>query len=150
MQLHAVLAMGKRQVAEDILDAAVEYLRGYEELIGPYPFREFTVLEAFFSSGFAFPTCTQIAGSQLSEYKQYRRHGYLDHELLHNWYGNGIFVDPRDGNWCEGLASYMGNYYGYVLDGRRKGRTQTAAEPVELPQRDQARRRQTSGHVRPG
>jgi len=121
VQLHAVLAPGKEQVAEDILDASAEYLDRYEALIGPYPFKEFTVLEAFFSSGFAFPTCTQIAGSQLSQYKQYRRHGYLDHELLHNWWGNGIFVDPRDGNWCEGLASYMGNYYGYVLDGDEKG-----------------------------
>jgi aminopeptidase N len=125
VDLHAVLAPGKAQVAEDILDASAEYLDRYEELIGPYPFSEFTVLESFFSSGFAFPTCTQIVGSQLSQYKQYRRHGYLDHELLHNWYGNGIFVDPSDGNWCEGLASYMGNYYGFVLDGDEKGaRTQ--------------------------
>jgi hypothetical protein len=121
IQLHTVLAPGKEQVAEDILDASAEYLDRYEKLVGPYPFKEFTVLEAFFSSGFAFPTCTQIAGSQLSQYKQYRRHGYLDHELLHNWWGNGILVDPRDGNWCEGLASYMGNYYGFVLDDDEKG-----------------------------
>lgn len=121
IRLHAVLAPGKQEVARDILAASAEYLDRYQELIGPYPFKEFTVLEAFFSSGFAFPTCTQIVGSQLTEYKQYRRHGYLDHELLHNWYGNGIFVDPDDGNWCEGLASYMGNYYGYVLDGDEDG-----------------------------
>ena len=115
--LHAVVAPGKAAVAEDILAASAEYLDRYQPLIGDYPFSEFTVLEAFFSSGFAFPTCTQIAGSQLSEYKQYRRHGYLDHELLHNWWGNGILLDPDDGNWCEGLASYMGNYAGHVLDG---------------------------------
>ncbi len=121
VRLHAVLAPGKTEVAQDILAASAEYLDRYEDLIGPYPFTEFTVLEAFFSSGFAFPTCTQIAGSQLSRYKQYRRHGYLDHELLHNWFGNGVYVDPRDGNWCEGLASYLGNYYGYVLDDDEKG-----------------------------
>lgn len=121
VRLHAVLAPGKEAVAQDILDATAEYLDRYVPLVGPYPFHEFTVLEAFFSSGFAFPTCTQIVGSQLSEHKQYRRHGYLDHELLHNWWGNGILVDREDGNWCEGLASYMGNYYGYVLDGDEAG-----------------------------
>ncbi len=121
VRLHAVLAPGKAEVAQDILAASAEYLDRYERMIGPYPFKEFTVLEAFFSSGFAFPTCTQIAGSQLSRYKQYRRHGYLDHELLHNWFGNGVYVDSRDGNWCEGLASYLGNYYGYVLDNDDKG-----------------------------
>ncbi len=121
VELHAVLAPGKEAVAADLLDAAAEHLDRYVPLIGPYPFREFTVLEAFFSSGFAFPGSTQIVGSQLSEHRQYRRHGYLDHELLHNWWGNGVFVDPRDGNWCEGLASYLGNYYGYVLDGDEAG-----------------------------
>ncbi|MDH3525062.1 MAG: M1 family aminopeptidase [Acidobacteriota bacterium] len=121
VELHAVLAPGKAAVAADILAAAAEMLDRYTPLLGPYPFSEFTVLEAFFSSGFAFPTATQIAGSQLSEYRQYRRHGYLDHELLHNWWGNGVFVDPRDGNWCEGLASYLGNYYGFVLDGDEEG-----------------------------
>lgn len=119
--LHAVLDPGKEEVAMDILDASAEYLDKYQPLIGPYPFKEFTLLEAFFSSGFAFPTCTQIVGSQLTVYKQHRRHGYLDHELLHNWYGNGIYVDPRDGNWCEAFASFGGNYYGYVLDDDAKG-----------------------------
>ena len=121
IELHAVLARGKQSVAEDILAASAEYLDHYQKLVGPYPYGEFTVLEAFFSSGFAFPTCTQIVGSQLSEHKQYRRHGYLDHELLHNWWGNGLLVDPDDGNWCEGLASYAGNYYGYVLEGDEQG-----------------------------
>ena len=60
-------------------------------------------------------------GSQLSVRKQHRRHGYLDHELLHNYWGNGIYVDPRDGNWCEAFASFGGNYYGYVLDGDEAG-----------------------------
>jgi hypothetical protein len=119
--LHAVVAPGKETVAADILSASAQYLDRYEPLIGPYPYSEFTVLEAFFSSGFAFPTCTQIAGSQLSEHQQYRRHGYLDHELLHNWWGNGVLVHPDDGNWCEGLASYLGNYGGFVLDGDEAG-----------------------------
>jgi len=121
IELSAVLAPGKSAVVEDILQASGEYLDAYQPLIGPYPFKDFTVLEAFFSSGFAFPTCTQIVGSQLSEYKQYRRHGYLDHELLHNWWGNGVFVDPSDGNWCEGLATYLGNYYGFVIEGDEPG-----------------------------
>jgi len=119
--LHAVLPAGKEDVARDILDAAAENLDRYVPLVGPYPFREFTVLEAFFSSGFAFPGSTQIVGSQLGTQRQYRRHGYLDHELLHNWWGNGVLVDPRDGNWCEGLASYLGNYFGHVLDGDEAG-----------------------------
>jgi aminopeptidase N len=121
INLSAVLAPGKEAVGDDIVAASAELLDRYQPLIGPYPFRDFTVLEAFFSSGFAFPTCTQIAGSQLSEHKQYRRHGYLDHELLHNWWGNGVLVDPADGNWCEALTTYLANYAGHVFDGDAEG-----------------------------
>ncbi|MCP4249810.1 MAG: M1 family metallopeptidase [bacterium] len=139
--LHTVLDPSKEAVAEDILDASAEYLDKYQPLIGPYPYSDFTLLEAFFSSGFAFPTCTQIVGSQLSAYKQHRRHGYLDHELLHNWYGNGIYVDPNDGNWCEALASYGANYYGFVLDGdeagaRKKRRDQSNFLSAIKPEND--------------
>ena len=108
LALSAVLAPGKKDVGADILDASAEYLDAYQDLIGPYPFKDFTVLEAFFSSGFAFPTCTQIAGSQLSRYKQYRRHGYLDHELLHNWWGNGVLVDPDGRQLVRGSGDLSG------------------------------------------
>ncbi len=29
------------------------------------------------------------------------------HELLHNWWGNSVYVDFDQGNWCEGLTAYM-------------------------------------------
>jgi aminopeptidase N len=35
----------------------------------------------------------------------------LPHEVLHNWWGNGVFVDYDKGNWCEGLTTYMGDHW---------------------------------------
>jgi hypothetical protein len=32
------------------------------------------------------------------------------HEILHNWWGNGVFVDIARGNWCEGLTTYGADY----------------------------------------
>lgn len=122
--LHAVLDAAKpgaEQVAQDLLNYTAELLDRYQPLVGSYPYKEFTVLEAFFSSGFAFPACTQLSPVILSERQMYRRHGYLDHELLHAWWGNAIEIDPRDGNWCEALASFAGNYYGFVIDGDEEG-----------------------------
>ena len=69
------------------------------------------------------------------------RHGMFDHEMLHCWWGNGIHVDPRDGNWCEAITSYATNYYGYVLDeneqdARRKRRNYTHALSRIKPEDD--------------
>jgi hypothetical protein len=119
--VHVVLDKTKQQNADLLFNATNEYLDKYEPLIGPYPYKEFTILESFFSSGFAFPTFTQLGPAVISMGKNALRHGYLDHELLHSWWGNGLYVDPRDGNWCESLASYGGNYYGYILDGDQEG-----------------------------
>lgn len=98
------------------LAAAVKYLDRYQPLIGPYPDREYTIVENFFSSGFAFPGFTLLNKVLFQMGPRALGHGYLDHEMLHCWWGNSIFVDPNDGNWCEALASYAANYYGYILD----------------------------------
>ena len=34
----------------------------------------------------------------------------LGHEVCHNWWGNGVFVDYKSGNWCEGLTTYSADY----------------------------------------
>ena len=103
--------------AEPMLDAAAHYLELYQPLLGPYPYRELTVVENFFSSGFAFPGFTLLAREVVRMGPHGLRPGYLDHELLHNWWGNGVFVSELDGNWCEALASYCANYMRPVLEG---------------------------------
>ena len=32
------------------------------------------------------------------------------HEILHNWWGNSVFVDYASGNWCEGLTAYLADH----------------------------------------
>jgi hypothetical protein len=116
--------------ADGLLSCVAAYVDRYEPLIGPLPVRQFAVVDNFFSSGFAFPCFTLLNSAVIDMGERARNtHGYVDHELLHSWWGNGIFVEPSDGNWCEALASYGANYYGYVLDGnevdaRRQRRNQ--------------------------
>lgn len=122
VRLAAHLQPEQAEFAPGLLDAMARYLDRYEPLFGPLPTRDFAVVENFFSSGFAFPTFTLLdtAVIRMGERSQ-TRHGYIDHEVLHAWWGNGVHVDPRDGNWCESLAAYGANYYGFVLDGDEEG-----------------------------
>ena len=34
----------------------------------------------------------------------------LGHEVLHNWWGNGVYPDYAKGNWSEGLTTFMADY----------------------------------------
>ncbi len=128
--------------APGLMDAVRRNLDRYEPLIGSYPAGEFSIVDNFFSSGFAFPTFTLLSSPVIDMGKRSQTaHGYIDHEMLHCWWGNGILVDPRHGNWCEALASYAANYYGYVLDGeednaRRKRRNYSHLLSRLKPERD--------------
>jgi hypothetical protein len=99
------------------LDAASAYLDLYTPLLGPFPYRRFTIAENFFSSGFAYPGFTLLGPRVVAMAPRSLAPGYLDHELLHNWWGNGVYVDPGDGNWCEALATFGANYYRRVAEG---------------------------------
>jgi len=114
--------------AAGLLETVKRLLDRYQPLIGDYPADEYAIVDNFFSSGFAFPTFTLLSSPVINMGERSQTaHGYIDHEMLHSWWGNGILVDPNDGNWCESLTSYATNYYGHVLDGdpgeaRRKRR----------------------------
>jgi len=128
--------------AAGLFEAVKRNLDRYEPLIGAYPAREFAIVDNFFSSGFAFPTFTLLSSAVINMGKRSQTaHGYIDHEMLHCWWGNGIHVDPKDGNWCEALASYGANYYGFILDGkegeaRRKRRNYAHFLSRIKPERD--------------
>lgn len=108
-------------IARNYLDHVSEYIERYEPLLGPFPYEQYTIVENFFSSGFAFPTMTLFGPAVMHMGDNSFRHGYLDHELVHSWWGCGVEVDQRDGNWCEALTTYCTNYHGFVLDGDSAG-----------------------------
>ncbi|MFQ5463468.1 MAG: M1 family metallopeptidase, partial [Phycisphaerae bacterium] len=111
------LKASQAQHRDGLMETVQRILDRYQPLLGAYPAKDFTIVDNFFSSGFAFPTFTLLSSAviDMGERSQ-TAHGYIDHEMLHCWWGNGVLVDERDGNWCESLTSYFTNYYGYVLD----------------------------------
>jgi len=90
------------------LDAVERYLLLYAKLLGPYPFEKFAVVENFFPTGYGFPSWTLLGSTVVS--LPFLLETSLGHEIAHSWWGNGIFVDPRGGNWSEGLSTYVADY----------------------------------------
>jgi aminopeptidase N len=95
-------------LAARYLDAAEKYLRFYSDLFGPYPFEKFAVVENFFPTGYGFPSYTLLGSAII------RLPFIIDtsfpHEIAHNWWGNGVIADDRQGNWSEGLVTYLADY----------------------------------------
>jgi hypothetical protein len=97
--------------SEIFLNAADEYLKTYSDLLGPYPYKKFDIVQNFFSSGYGIPTFTLLAPETIRQGKEFLRPGALDHEVVHSWWGHFVNVKPGTGNWVEALTTYCTNYY---------------------------------------
>ena len=93
---------------ETYLPATAQYVSMYSDLIGDYPYKRFTVAENFFPTGYGMPAWT-LLGQQVIRLP-FIVMTSLGHEVLHNWWGNSIYVDYENGNWCEGLTVYGADY----------------------------------------
>ena len=95
-------------LAEAYLHDSARYIARYSARIGAYPFTEFSVVASPLPTGFGMPTLTYM-GEQVLRLP-FIRATSLGHEVLHNWWGNGVLVDYARGNWSEGLTTFMADY----------------------------------------
>jgi len=95
-------------LSKDYLDAVKRYLNLYESWIGAYPYTEFSVVSSPTPTGFGMPTLTYLGIDVLQ--LPFIRDTSLGHEVLHNWWGNGVYPDYSSGNWSEGLTTFMADY----------------------------------------
>lgn len=95
-------------LAETLITNLEKYKQHYEKTIAPYPHADFSVVECPDEIGWAFPKMTWI-GSKLLRFPFILKTS-LPHELLHSWWGNGVYVDYDKGNWCEGLTVFGADY----------------------------------------
>ena len=96
-------------LAQRYLDATQTYLALYSRLLGPYPYAKFALVENFWESGYGMPSFT-LLGPQVLRLP-FIIHSAYPHEILHNWFGNGVYVDYARGNWSEGLTTYLADHF---------------------------------------
>jgi hypothetical protein len=91
------------------------YIDRYSRLIGDYPFPKFAVVENRWQTGYGMPSFTML-GSRVMRLP-FIPYTSLPHEILHNWWGNGVWIDYAEGNWSEGLTAYLSDHLMKELQG---------------------------------
>lgn len=114
---YAFLRSDDPNLAAKYLEATVQYVDMYARLIGPYPFAKFALVENFWETGYGMPSFT-LLGAQVIRLP-FILHTSYPHEILHNWWGNSVFVDVAKGNWCEGLTAYQADHL--LAEGQGRG-----------------------------
>ncbi len=96
------------ELATRYLDLTEPYLKMYAELIGPYPYSKFALVENFWESGYGMPSFTALGPRVIR--MPFIPYTSYPHEILHNWWGNSVYVDYESGNWAEGLTTYLADH----------------------------------------
>jgi hypothetical protein len=114
------------------LEATGRYLDLYSRLIGPYPYAKFALVENFWETGYGMPSFTLLGPTVVR--LPFILHTSYPHEVLHNWWGNSVYIDYGSGNWAEGLTSYLADHLLAELRGEgaeyRRGALQKYADYV--------------------
>jgi hypothetical protein len=95
-------------LADDYLQDSARYIQRYSRLIGAYPFGDFSIVSSPLSHGLGMPSLTYLGRDVLR--LPFIRATSLGHEVLHNWWGNGVYPEWSRGNWSEGLTTFMADY----------------------------------------
>ena len=106
--VQAFLRTPDETLANRYLGVTSHYLGLYRDLIGPYPYTKFALVENFWETGYGMPSFT-LLGPRVIRFP-WILHSSYPHELLHNYWGNSVYVDYIKGNWCEGITVYMADH----------------------------------------
>ncbi|UXR64008.1 M1 family peptidase [Bdellovibrio bacteriovorus] len=118
-KIQVLLRKDEPALAQSFLALVPDYLQHYSQLIGPYPYSTFSVVENFWETGYGMPGFTLLGPTVLR--LPFILNSSLPHEVLHNWWGNSVYVDYEKGNWCEGLTTYMADYWQQEKVGTERG-----------------------------
>jgi len=104
----AFLRQADTALANKYLEVTAQYIEMYRQLLGPYPYNKFALVENFWETGYGMPSFTLLGPKVIR--MPFILHSSYPHEILHNWWGNGVYVDYQQGNWAEGLTSYLADH----------------------------------------
>jgi len=103
-------------LADTYIQYTKKYLDMYTAMLTPYPFRRFAIVENILPTGYSMPTFTLLGRSVVK--LPFIVRTSLGHEILHQWFGNSVYIDYSQGNWAEGLTNYLADHHYAALEGR--------------------------------
>ncbi|MDG0817495.1 M1 family metallopeptidase [Bdellovibrio svalbardensis] len=108
-KLRVLLRKDEPALAQNFLAVMPDYIQHFSEIIAPYPYGSFSVVENLWETGYGMPSFTLLGSTVVR--LPFILNSSLPHEILHNWWGNSVYVDYDKGNWSEGLTTYMADYW---------------------------------------
>jgi uncharacterized iron-regulated protein len=97
-----------RELVKTFIEHTKRYLKLYRTLIDRFPYKRFSIVENFLPTGYSMPTYTLLGQGVMR--LPFIPETSLGHEILHQWFGNLVYIDYTKGNWAEGLTTFLADH----------------------------------------
>ncbi|GER94562.1 hypothetical protein A45J_2326 [hot springs metagenome] len=108
IEIYAYFFREDIELAKKYIEYTKKYLKLYEDILGKFPYKRFSIVENFLPTGYSMPTYT-LLGQDIVRLP-FIVETSLGHEVLHQWFGNLVYIDYEKGNWAEGLTTYLADH----------------------------------------
>ncbi|MBI5213677.1 MAG: ChaN family lipoprotein [Nitrospirae bacterium] len=108
VEIYAYFFKEDIELAKQYIEHTKKYLKMYEALLGKYPYKRFSIVENFLPTGYSMPAYTLLGQDVVR--LPFIVETSLGHEILHQWFGNLVYIDHEKGNWAEGLTTYLADH----------------------------------------
>jgi aminopeptidase N len=108
IEIHVYFFREDSDLVPTYLEHTKKYLSLYDRLLLPFPYKRFSVVENFLPTGYSMPTFT-LLGQEVVRLP-FIPETSLGHEILHQWFGNLVYIDYKEGNWAEGLTTFLADH----------------------------------------
>lgn len=106
----------EHRLSEDYIEYTRRYIDRYEDVLYKFPYKRLSIVEVNLPVGYSAPTLIVFGKKVLN--LPFIVETSLGHEILHQWFGNYIYVNPKGGNWAEGITTYLADHLYEELKGR--------------------------------
>ncbi len=96
------------ELARKYLKYTRKYLKDFQSLLGPFPYKELNIVETDRPVGISFPGYILFGSAVIR--LPFILETSLPHEIVHQWLGSAVEVDNSKGNWSEGLTTYLADH----------------------------------------
>lgn len=96
-------------LAERYIENTKRYIGMYSQMLVPYPYKRFSVVENIQPTGYSMPTFTLLGRDVVR--LPFIPETSLGHEITHQWFGNYVYWSGGRGNWLEAITTYLSDEY---------------------------------------
>ena len=116
IEIEACLFNEDMGLADTYLEHAARYLQQYADRLTPYPYRRLAIVANIRPTGISLPTFTLLGKDVIR--LPFIVKTSLGHEIMHQWFGNSVYIDYTHGNWAEGLTTYLADHETAIQENR--------------------------------